>query len=380
MADPDLNPAELAAPTEAQRRSGGSSMPLVNLPARGRSPTQRLAIRGMVALGLLAITVLVVYLDRGAYVDSSTHHPLGFVDSLYYATVTMTTTGYGDITPVAAHARLLNAVVVTPLRIGFLVLLVGTTLEVLATEGRRIWQDTRWRRRMRNHVVVIGYGTKGRSAVQTLKDSNFSAQQLVVIDPRAAVIAAANRAGYAAIQGDGTHREILRRAEISKAKEVIITLDRDDSAILVTLTARQLNPGAHVVSTCRDQNNATLLKQSGADSVITSSDAVGRVVGLSSVSPHLGTVIEDLLTTDEGLEIVERQARAREVGCAPSDILDERVLAVVRNKTLRQYYDPTVNKLETGDQLIVVRHAPAATDRGPAPTDRARPGTERAPG
>lgn len=355
-------------------------MPLVNLPARGRSPTQRLAIRGMVALALLAVTVLVVYLDRGAYVDSSTHRPLGFIDSLYYATVTMTTTGYGDITPVAAHARLLNAAVVTPLRIGFLVLLVGTTLEVLATEGRRIWQDTRWRRRMRNHVVVIGYGTKGRSAVQTLKDSNFSAQQLVVIDPRAAVIAAANRAGYAAIQGDGTHREILRRAEISKAKEVIITLDRDDSAILVTLTARQLNPGAHIVSTCRDQNNATLLKQSGADSVITSSDAVGRVVGLSSVSPHLGTVIEDLLTTDEGLEIVERQARAREVGCAPADIVDERVLAVVRNKTLRQYYDPTVNKLETGDQLIVVRHAPAATDRGPAPTDRARPGPERAPG
>lgn len=380
MADTDLNPAELAGPTEAQRRSGGSSMPLVNLPARGRSPAQRLARRGLVALALLVIIVVVVYVDRGAYVDNTTHRPVGFIDSLYYATVTMTTTGYGDITPVAPHARLINAIVVTPLRIGFLVLLVGTTLEVLATEGRRIWQDTRWRKRMRNHVVVIGYGTKGRSAVQTLKDSNFSAQQVVVIDPRAPVIAAANRAGYAAIQGDGTHREILRRAEISKAREVIVTLDRDDSAILVTLTARQLNPAAHIVATCRDQNNATLLKQSGADSVITSSDAVGRVVGLSSVSPHLGTVIEDLLTTDEGLEIVERQVKASEVGCSPAEIVDERVLAVVRNKTLRPYYDPTVTKLETGDQLILVRHAPAATDRGPAPTDRARPDTERSLG
>src|SRR5699024_3904797 len=90
---------------------------------------------------------------------------VNFIDALYYATVTMTTTGYGDITPIEPHSRLINAIVVTPLRVMFLVLLVGTTLEVLANQGRRIFIDSRWRKRMRNHVVVIGYGTKGRSAV-----------------------------------------------------------------------------------------------------------------------------------------------------------------------------------------------------------------------
>lgn len=355
-----------------KRGASGYFLPLVSLPARKSTPTRQLAMRGLIALGLLTVIVLVVVVDRGAYADNTTGRPLGFIDSLYYATVTMTTTGYGDITPAAPHARLINAIVVTPLRIAFLVLLVGTTVEVLATEGRRAWQDSRWRRRMRNHVVVIGYGTKGRSAVQILRDSNYSAQQVVVIDPRAPVVAAANRAGHAAIQGDATHREILRQAEISKAREVIITLDRDDSAILVTLTARQLNPGAHIVAACRDQENATLLRQSGADSVITSSDAVGRVVGLSSISPHLGTVIEDLLTTDEGLEIVERQVQTSEVGHAPAEIRDERVLAVVRNQTLRPFYDPTVAALETGDQLVLVRHAPESTDRGSSATDRAR--------
>ena len=84
--------------------------------------------------------------------------------------MTISTTGYGDITPIAQHARIINAIVVTPLRIGFLVLLVGTTLEVLANEGRRIILDGRWRKRMRNHVVVVGFGTKGRSAVETLSD------------------------------------------------------------------------------------------------------------------------------------------------------------------------------------------------------------------
>jgi voltage-gated potassium channel len=134
----------------------------------------------------------------------------------------------------------------------------------------------------------------------------------------------------AAIEGDATRREVLRRAEIIKAREVIITLDRDDSAILVTLTVRQLNPSAHVVVAVREEDNASLVRQSGANAVITSSEAVGRLLGLSAVSPHLGTVIEDLLSSNEGLEVGERQVTAEEVGKAPDEVRSERVIAVVR--------------------------------------------------
>jgi voltage-gated potassium channel len=215
---------------------------------------------------------------------------------------------------------------------------------------------------MRNHVVVIGYGTKGRSAVQTLTETKVAPDRMVVIDGRPSVIADANLHGFAAIHGDATRREILRRAEISKAHDVIITLDRDDSAILVTLTVRQMNPHAHIVVAVREQDNVPLLRQSGADSVITSSEAVGRVVGLSSLSPNLGAIIEDLLTSDFGLEITERQVTPDEVGKSPADIRDERVLGVVRNRTLRQFYDPTVATLQTGDQLVVVRHAPRVVE------------------
>jgi voltage-gated potassium channel len=335
-----------------------SDQTLVSLPARRASPGRQLATRGLVALALLVLVVAIVYIDRAAYVDSTGDGKVSLIDAIYYSTVTITTTGYGDITPVAAHARIINAIVITPLRIAFLVLLVGTTLEVLANQGRRMFLDARWRKRMRNHVVVIGYGTKGRSAVQTLTDTRTTPAQLLVIDGRPSVIADANLQGFAAIHGDATRREILRRAEISKAREVIITLDRDDSAILVTLTVRQMNPGAHIVVSVREQDNAPLLRQSGADSVITSSDAVGRVVGLSAISPNLGAVIEDLLTADEGLEIIERQVTADEVGQQPADIRSERVLGVVRNRTLRRYCDPTVASLETGDQLVVVRPVP----------------------
>ncbi len=329
---------------------------LISLPARSASPLAELGRRAALALLLLAFVVALVWFDRRSYTDNY-DGSVSLVDAIYYATVTITTTGYGDITPVTPKARLLNAIIVTPLRIGFLVLLVGTTLQVLANEGRRIFMDGRWRKHMRNHVVVVGYGTKGKSAVDTLEANGTNPAQIVVIDGRPGAVSDANLRGYAAIEGDATRRDILRRAEIMKAREVIITLDRDDSAILVTLTVRQLNPRAHVVVAVREDDNASLVRQSGANAVITSSEAVGRLLGLSAVSPNLGTVIEDLLSSREGLEVGERQVTAGEVGLSPGEVGGERVIAVVRNKTLRRFYDPTVARLETGDQVVVVRRA-----------------------
>lgn len=356
-----------------RRRSGEplATHALVNLPARSTTPSRQLAQRALLALALLLAIVVLVYLDRDAYRDSD-GNPVTLIDAFYYATVTITTTGYGDITPITPAARVLNAVLVTPMRILFLVLLVGTTLEVLAYEGRRIMLDNRWRKHMRNHVVVIGYGTKGRSAVDTLQTSGTTAAQIVIIDPKPGAIVDANLRGFAAIEGDATRRDVLRRAEISKAREVIITLDRDDSAILVTLTVRQLNPSAHVVVAVREEDNSSLLRQSGANAVVTSSEAVGRLLGLSAVSPNLGTVIEDMLSSREGLEVGERQVRADEVGKSPDDVKGEAVIAVVRNKTLRRFYDPTVARLETGDQVVVVRHAVTETGESERPEGASR--------
>lgn len=137
--------------------------PDVRLPSVPVRPLRSVGLRVGIASVAMALTVLVVYLDRGGYRDSI-GGPLTFVDSLYYATVTLSTTGYGDIVPATESARL----IITPLRVLFLIVLVGTTLEVLATSTRTQWRQRRWRRRMRDHTVIIGFGTKGRSAAMTL--------------------------------------------------------------------------------------------------------------------------------------------------------------------------------------------------------------------
>ena len=91
--------------------------------------------------------------------------------------------------------------------------------------------------------------------------------------------------------------------------------------------------------------------------MVTSSDAVGRLMGLSSISPDLGQVIEDLLSTGEGLEVIQRQVEASEVGKLPGELPGEKVLAVVRHRTMRRFYEPGVDALQTGDQIVVVRQA-----------------------
>ena len=81
------------------------------------------------------------------------------------------------------RARLVNAFLITPARIAFLVLLIGTTLEVLASQGREMFRVARWRRNMGEHVVIVGYGTKGRSAVETLINNGLDRESIVVVDP-----------------------------------------------------------------------------------------------------------------------------------------------------------------------------------------------------
>ena len=336
----------------------GHSRGKVSLPEHDRSPWWELGRRLLMAVGILLGTVLLVWFDRDGYVDNNDLplREVSFTDSIYYTTVTLSTTGYGDIAPVTDTARMVNAFIITPARIAFLVLLIGTTLEVLASQGRDMIRVARWRKTMGDHVVVIGYGTKGRSAVETLIGNGQDREQIVVVDTGAVAQQDAHADGLVIVKGDATRRSVLRDAGVARASQVIITTDRDDSNVLATLTVRQLNPDAFIVSAVREQENAPLMKQSGADSVITSSDAVGRLLGLSSLSPTLGSVMEDLLTYGEGLEVAERDLLVTEVGQQPQSLPDQ-VIAVVRDEKVYRYFDPVVTQLARGDRLVVVRPA-----------------------
>ena len=322
------------------------------------TPFRQVAKRLVFAFACFFVTVLLVYLDRDGYRDLDDVGGVSLLDAAYYATVTLSTTGYGDITPLTDGARLVNILVITPLRILFLIVLIGTTLEALTARTREEFRIRRWRSRVRQHVIVCGYGTKGRSAIRSLQSSGTPLEQIVVVDPEPRAIDEANSVGLHGIVGDASRTDVLRRAHVERARAVIVAANRDDASVLITLTVRQLNASVPITTSVREEENAQLLRQSGADTVITTSATAGRLLGLSTDAPRVVATVEDLVTGGQGLDLHQRRVTAGEVGLGPRQLRDV-VLSVTRGGRTLRFDDPLIGTLQSEDVLVVVRsHGP----------------------
>ncbi|MEW2386034.1 potassium channel family protein [Micromonospora sp. NPDC047707] len=327
---------------------------MIHFPAQRRDPLSALSLRLAGALGLILTTVAVVWFDRDGYRDVN-EDGLTLLDCFYYVVVSLSTTGYGDITPVSPSARLVNVLYITPARVIFLIILVGTTLEVLTEQYRTGRRLSRWRRTVKDHVIICGYGTKGRSAVSALLENGFDKSRIVVVERSGGALRQATAAGLVAIEGSATRSATLNEAHVRTAKAVIIATDSDDASVLVALTVRQLTAGqVRIIAAAREAENAPLLKQSGAHHVIVSSATAGRLLGLSTSAPPLIDVVEDLLTPGQGMALAMRSAERHEVGKSPRE-LDTLVIALVRRGKVVTLADRAGAVIETGDMLVHVR-------------------------
>ena len=118
-----------------------------------------------------------------------------------------------------SSARLVNTLVITPIRVIFLIVLIGTTLEVLTERTRASWRIARWRSKMAGHTVVVGYGTKGRSALKTLREAGVGDDvagrrglRRRTSSPRA------TGPGWPGVTGDATRRDVLASAQIEHGR------------------------------------------------------------------------------------------------------------------------------------------------------------------
>ncbi len=333
---------------------------IIRMPETTIGPARSIGRRIIGATLALVVTVVIVYLDRGGYSDTD-GDALSLLDALYYATVSLSTTGYGDIAPVSQSARLVNILLITPLRVLFLIVLVGTTLEVLTERSRQAFKIQRWRSKVRDHVVVIGYGTKGRSAVTALLGDGADPSRIVVVDNDQNALETASSLGLVTVHGSGSRSDVLRVAGAQRARAIVVAPARDDTAVLVTLTARELAPKAQLVAAVREAENVHLLRQSGADSVVVSSETSGRLLGMATTTPSVVAMFEDLLSPDLGLAIAEREVERFEVGGSPRHLSDI-VLGIVRDGALYRVDAPEADAIEEGDRLLYVKKVSSAQE------------------
>lgn len=278
---------------------------------------------------------------------------MSLLDSVYYATVSLSTTGYGDIVPLTDRARLVNTFAVTPLRVFFLIVLVGTTLAALTEDSRQAFRSQRWRRRVRDHTVVIGYGTKGRAAVKAMLGDG-TRPPLIVIDHDAAAVEAAAGDGLVTLRGSATTMDTLRLAAVPRCRSIVVATDRDDTAVLITLAARRLAPEATIIVAVRENENIDQLRRSGADTVVSSSATAGRLLGLATTKPRAVQLMEDLLAPETGIALAQRPARLDEIGRDPRE-LPETVLSLVRDGYPHRIDTPETRTIRSGDHLIHLR-------------------------
>ncbi|HEY0530168.1 MAG TPA: potassium channel family protein [Actinoplanes sp.] len=328
---------------------------MIRLPLVRRGPLRALSVRVALAVLLVLVTVVIIYSDRNGYRDVD-NDGLTLLDCFYYVVVSLSTTGYGDITPVTPDARLVNVLLVTPARILFLIILVGTTLEVLTDQYRNTLRVSRWRRKLKDHVIVCGYGTKGRAAVGALLENGYDKSKIVVVESREEALRQATANGLAAINGNATRSSVLNEADVKNCKSVIIATDSDEASVLITLTVRQLTAGqVRIIAAVREQENAALLKQSGAHHVIVSSATAGRLLGLTTTAPPLIDVVEDLLTPGQGMALAMRSAERAEVGQNPRQ-LHTLVVALIRRGKVLPLGGEQPLTIETGDLLVYIRN------------------------
>src|SRR5688572_4864927 len=127
-------------------------------------PASQFAVRMAIMIGMIVFIVAFHWIERDSLRDNIDGH-VNFSDVIYFTMISATTTGYGDIVPVTDRARLFDALIVTPVRIFFILILAGTAYTFVIKRTWDKWLMQRIQKNLHNHVVVAGFGVSGSEAV-----------------------------------------------------------------------------------------------------------------------------------------------------------------------------------------------------------------------
>lgn len=313
--------------------------------------------RVLLAFGLIGIALAVHWLDRDGLRDN-VDGIISFADVLYFTMITITTVGYGDIVPVTQQARLFDTFVVTPIRLFVWLIFLGTAYDFLL---KRVWE--RWRMsviqaKLHGHVVVAGFGTSGSEAVSELIRRGTDPSAIVVIDQNDDSLKVAESCGANVIDGDATRNATLEAVKVDRARSIIVSAGRDDTSILIVLTARRLAPDVPISVVVRSEDNEALARQAGADTVINPASFAGLLLAGSTHGPHIADYMADLASAGGPIALRERPVTPGEIGMSLSDIATGVGLRIYRGADHRE---ERATRLEAGDMIVEVVSKHSAT-------------------
>lgn len=312
-----------------------------------------IGLRTAAVLLLLLFVIVVHWLERDHLRDQVDGH-VSFIDVIYFTMISITTTGYGDIIPISHSTRLFDALVVTPIRILFVLIFLGTAYTFVLKRTWNKWLMARLQRTLGDHIVVAGFGTSGSETVDELIARGTDPGKIVVIDQNPEALARAESLGCSVLQADATRDQTLSAVRVRQARILIISAGRDDTSILICLTARHLAPDLRISIAVRAEDNEIPARQAGATTVINPVSFAGLLLAGSAHGANISDYIADLASATGRVHLVEREVAGDECGQALNQITTGLGVRVYRAGRPIGFWEQEAQTLCPGDRIVEI--------------------------
>ncbi len=292
-----------------------------------------------------------------------------FLDALFMTAITITTVGYGDVIGLDNHPfGKVFTIIYVFIGAGAIAYLF-TTLAAYIIEGelKRVFRRRKMEKRiakMKDHYIVCGIGMVGLYVVHEMY---LTKRPFIAIDNDEAKLDVfkANNIDADLVVGDATENEILWKAMIEHAQGLYATTDSDNDNIVISLTARQLNPSLRIVSRCNDTKNIDKLKRAGANSVVALNFIGGLRMASEMIRPHVTSFLDMMLRDKYSpmrVEEVHIPVDSPFIGRPVKDIdfkmIGNLMLISARKKSGEWVYNPYPDTIVEGEMSLIIIATP----------------------
>ncbi|HHH21025.1 MAG TPA: potassium channel protein, partial [Nitratifractor sp.] len=216
-------------------------------------------------------------------------------DAIYWALITITSVGYGDISPVTAEGRVVSMVIIISgvAMISFVTsVIVSAFSEKLSElkEGRIVEEINK----NETFMIICGYGQMTR---MFLRSNVVLAHKYVIIEKDYQRVELGIKEGYPIIQEDASKHNVIEKFNTEHTDITLLALTSSDiDNIYITLNAKALSRNIKVIARASNQRMATKCKLAGANYVVLPNMTANRMLLFAITQPAIYRAIYDILT------------------------------------------------------------------------------------